>query len=199
MQPSLTDGRREMSYNILTDRLPDYVTLDGRKYGIRTDFRRWILMLELFDECREKSTARIDALTAALSSMPLVMKNPDECSSLPAEEKIRLLGELARFAAFGVKEDKRSDGRETDVEQAFDFYADAGLILSSFLSEYGIDLTKESMHWWKFLTLLRSLPSESDFMRVVRLRLCDTTKIADDNARRQMRRAKAAVRIRKPQ
>ena len=187
-----------MSFNILTDRLPDSVTVSGVSYRIRTDFRRWILMLDLFDRCRNCSPMRLDTLTAAKCAVHIVMPEYGENNDLSAPTLIGLLEEFVRFA-YSARPLDTGNTRAGDVSgrdsRVFDFSCDAELILSSFLREYGIDLTRENLHWWRFLALLRSLPSDSDFMRVVRLRLCDTTKIADDGLRRQLRRAKAAVRL----
>ena len=74
---------------------------------------------------------------------------------------------------------------------------DAELILSSFIAAYGIDLTCGEMHWWKFSALLKTLPPECELMRTVSLRMTDTSAIEDDSLRRRVRRAKAAVRIKK--
>lgn len=182
-------------FNILCDRLPDSVTVFGEKYPIKTDFRRWILMLDLFEQCKNGNRYPLDVITAAKCAIHIVMPdNPDLCN-LPAFKLVRLLEELAVFASGTVQQESGTEpGKRKDV-QVFDFSCDAELILASFRREYGIDLTTAGMHWWKFLALLRSLPSDSDFMRIVSLRLCDTTKIADDELRRKLRRAKAAVRI----
>ena len=47
------------------------------------------------------------------------------------------------------------------------------------------------------MELLRNLPAETEFMRVVNLRRTDTAKIENDDLRRRIRRAKASVRIRR--
>ena len=73
----------------------------------------------------------------------------------------------------------------------------AFFLITAFWQAYGVDLTRCRMHWWKFLALLRHLPPESELMRVIRLRACDLSAIGDDSIRRQVRRAKAALRIRR--
>ena len=181
-------------FSILCDRLPDSVTVNGRVCPILTDFRRWILMLDLFDECRESSDAPLDLITAAKCAIRIVSAEPDGLSDLPADSLAALLEALAVFASGGAE--PASTDEHGDSVQVIDFSCDAELILSAFQSAYGIDLTREYVHWWRFLALLRALPADTDLMRVVSLRTCDTTKIGDDELRRRMRRAKAAVRIR---
>ena len=184
-----------MDFNILCDRLPHSVRVFGEELQIKTDFRRWILMLDLLDKCKDKYEHPLDIITAAKCAMHIVMPDQADRSDLPPVTLVKLLEELAVFASGGVRPSDHTDERKRESIQVFDFSCDAELILASFQREYGIDLTKTSMHWWRFLALLRSLPFDSDFMRVVKLRMCDTTKISDDDVRRRLRRAKAAVRI----
>lgn len=180
-------------FNILCDRLPDTLSVDGEVYPIMTDFRRWILLLDLFDKCKNNSEA-VDIFTLARCAERIIMKGAIP-HDLPIDKTARLLDEITAFALCGAGvKDEEKEGRTST--QVFDFECDCEIILSSFLVHYGIDLTEVEMHWWKFLALLRTLPSESDFMKIVRLRSCDTTKIGDDETRRRVRRAKAALRIR---
>ena len=185
-----------MDFNILCDSLPDSVSVFGENYKIKTDFRLWILMLDLFDRCKTINDRPLDILTAAKCAMHIVMPDYQSPCDLPPITLVRLFEEFALFAKGDLPSDSAQSAGSDSGEQVFDFSADAEIILSSFLKEYGIDLTRTRMHWWKFLALLRSLPADSEFMRVVRLRMLDTTKIADDETRKRLRRAKAAVRIR---
>lgn len=184
-------------FNILCDRLPDSINIDGAVYPIETDFRRWILMLDLFDEFKDSANSPAGIITLARCAERIVMKEKIP-SDLPGYGIVRLIEGIAIFASGGEARDyerERDEDREPS-SPVFDPGFDGELILSSFLVHYGIDLTEVGMHWWKFLALLRALPSDSDFMKVVRLRSCDTTKIGDDEMRRRVRRAKAALRIR---
>ena len=102
------------------------------------------------------------------------------------------------FAAFLLQKDSvcmEKSGASYNGEKIFDFAADSELIFASFLAAYGLDLTKEHMHWFKFMALLKPLSPDSPLMRTVRLRQTDTSEIEDDKLRRQIRRAKNAVRI----
>ena len=55
-------------------------------------------------------------------------------------------------------------------EKNFDFIIDAGLIYSSFMQAYRIDLRKEPLHWWLFVQLLEDLPDETALKKVVHIR-----------------------------
>lgn len=59
-------------------------------------------------------------------------------------------------------------------KQPFDFSEDADLIYAGFLQQYGIDLQKEDMHWWKFMILLENLGSETRLQKIMEYRTIDT-------------------------
>lgn len=174
---------------LICDAPPDCITVGEKKLKVNTDYRRWLIVYEI------------------LSS--------DSAMSIPLGLKARLAAECVLECEIGEDEyGAFLDGaysfllrRETnDIhdnvihdtaarEKLFDFSADSALILASFLSEYGIDLTKERMHWYKFMALLTSLPPTSPLMRTVALRAADLSLVEDDRMRRGLRRAKNAVRI----
>lgn len=174
---------------MICDPLPCEISADGKSFPVMTDFRRWILLVSIMDE------EKLDFNTKSRLAIKLVLENP----SLPSDpsEKSRLILSLMEgimsFALCG----QSSGGGNNGGEQSFDFQFDSELIFASFMQAYGIDLTEVSLHWWKFMALLRNLPPDSPFMRVVGLRLSDPSSIEDDGARRKLRRAKAAVRIRR--
>ena len=58
-------------------------------------------------------------------------------------------------------------------KQPFDFNEDADLIYAGFLQQYGIDLQKEDMHWWKFMILLENLGSETRLQKIMEYRTID--------------------------
>lgn len=184
-------------FNILCDRLPDSIKVDGAVFPIETDFRRWVLMLDLFDDFKCAANTPSSIITLMRCAERIVMKEKIP-SDLSANGIVRLIEEIAFFASGGggEQDEREKISSRAEAVPVFDPWFDGELILSSFLVHYGIDLTEVGMHWWKFLALLRALPSESDFMKVVRLRSCDTTRIVDDETRRRVRRAKTALRIR---
>ncbi|MGN1346534.1 MAG: Gp15 family bacteriophage protein [Eubacteriales bacterium] len=199
-----------MAFNLLTDPLPETLLVSGRRYPMRTDFRRWILVAELLAE------EGVDAGRKALCAAELIFprENPLERVRLvpldgandadDAEDAASVLRETVRgmlwFASCGRWRELPDGTGETRAEApVFDFTADAERIFAAFWQTYALDLCapETRLHYWKFMALLRSLPAETEFMQVVRLRGTDTTKIGDDDLRRRVRRAKAGVRIRK--
>ena len=159
---------------------PDSVTVGGETIPIHTDFRRWILVLNLLEDS-EVLPAKKEQI------LPVLV-----CRDNNVEVTDELITELLKFAALGELPDGESGA---EPEKVFDFEEDGERILASFRQAYGIDLTTETLHWHTFMTLLRHLPPETEFMRTVRLRMTDAAEIEDDRIRREVRRAKRRVSL----
>ena len=168
---------------LICDPLPCEINVGERKVRVQTDYRRWLVVWEVLS-----------------SSLPGRLK-AELCASAVVEDSVNLDDWeefLKAFAAFLLQKDSLQEeftAISYHGEKLFDFAADSELIFASFLAEYGIDLTQEHMHWFKFMALLKSLSPDSPLMRTIRLRQTDTSEIEDDKLRRQIRRAKNAVRI----
>ena len=70
--------------------------------------------------------------------------------------------------------EKTSKGNGRNVI-AYDFTQDDYMIYSAFYQSYYIDLENTYMHWWKFSSLLLSLPKDTLFMEIVGYRVADTS------------------------
>ena len=55
---------------------------------------------------------------------------------------------------------------------------------------YGIDLERDSLHWWKFRRLMFGLPGDTPFMQRVQYRVADLDKLPKEQRKhyRKMRR-----------
>ncbi len=120
---------------------PEYVKVNDRMYKINTDFRVAI-------KCNEVATDEtIGDLERALAVVYLLFEggldNPDDFGEL-----LR----LARKYLFCGKEP--TDNVE---EPDMDYVEDMDYIEASFMSDYRIDLSNETMHWWKFNNLMNGL------------------------------------------
>lgn len=189
--------------SMLCERLPDTISVGGVRYKLITDFRRWILLCELFAE--DQLMYGLDGALAADCAAMLVCPDIRHVLREEPTNAVDFISEIGWFALMG-EESRTSQhpiscsSRAVSVgknTQIFDFEIDSERIFASFWAVYGIDLTAVNMHWWKFMALLRCLPRDSAFMQVVGLRGTDTAEVADDGLRRQIRRARAAFRIRK--
>ena len=62
----------------------------------------------------------------------------------------------------------------------FDYHCDAPYIVAAFQQAYGIDLTRETIHWWRFKALLRGLPEDCLFHRILLWRTADLSRMTPE-------------------
>ncbi len=148
--------------------LPRGVFSDGIYYPIKTDFRVWLSVCELL-EAEDLAHA--------------IVRAPDICylKKRPPSSKSAFLA-LMDFFLLGEKPKKESQKKE----KLFSFCEDEELIYASFLKEYGIDLSKEEMHWWRFVALLRCLGPDTPLSRVMSIRQAKPSDIKNPKERRHL-------------
>ncbi|MBS7297531.1 MAG: hypothetical protein KIG65_00460 [Eubacteriales bacterium] len=152
---------------------PHGVIGSGIYYPVRTDFGVWLEFARIIEE---DTGARAAMRALKLCYKDKIPQSPSEAISL-----------LCRFFVGGA-ENERSDGASS--EQLISFSMDEELIYASFLSEYGIDLSKAKLHWWHFLALIKNLGPDTALMRVVRVRATKPSDIRDTKSRRMLLRQK---------
>lgn len=165
----------------LSDKLPDKITLNGKRYRLMPDFRNVLLMMETLE--------RDDLIPEARTYQALrhVVKHPPrddrQCTELMAEVKKTFFPD-----AKGTGGGKRL----TSFEQ------DADLIRGAFRQEYGIDLYRENLHWLEFSCLLGCLPEGSRYTDIIGIRARPMPKATRYNAdeRKRLAEAKATYAIR---
>ena len=59
---------------------------------------------------------------------------------------------------------------------AFDYQCDAGYIVAAFQQAYGIDLTREKLHWFRFRALFAALPEETLMAKIMSWRTMDLSE-----------------------
>ncbi len=150
--------------SILTDLPPDWVTANGRRYPIYTDFRVWLE----FSRVLSGDLPPEEKLEAAFM---LTLKEPSSAMSGGTE----IADAILDFFACG-KIGKASK----KAAPVLDYEADAEYIFAAFLQQYGIDLTKaEYMHWWHFQALLSCISDNTRLYSVIAWRSVDVGKIKD--------------------
>jgi hypothetical protein len=133
----------------LYERLPDSITVDGKRYKCNLDFRNVLKMLDIMQREDIYPDAR-DYLCARCC-----IKNAPKSAGKVYNALCDLLFEKA--ANGGGK-------RLTSYEQ------DAALIRTAFRQVYGIDLFRANLHWFEFTELLNNLPEGNRFEEVVGIR-----------------------------
>ena len=143
----------------MIDGLPEQVEIAGQQVPISSDFRTGILFEELLqdpglDDLEKLQTALhlyfpgvafdYDVLDEALSRLVWFYR----CGTDPAETT----GEKSGAA---------------EEDPPFSYEHDADYIYSAFMQAYGLDLARHPLHWWQFRALFRSLPEDTQLVKII--------------------------------
>ena len=172
--------------------LPEQVTVFGAPVPVRWSYHD---VMRLFEMAKDP-----DVPDSVKGSLAVRMFFREDVFRMAAESGFPDPGEEITKAVVSFL----SGGREESVAGVpaaaplFDFDCDAELIYGAFMETYGIDLAERELHWWKFRALLRSLPAETEFMRVLAVRSGDVSSLPEgaDRARLRRLRAKFALPVR---
>lgn len=160
--------------NILTDRLPETVTVGSSEFEIETDFRAAVAFELLVEQGETNVFALLrpffpngiprdlyGAMEAALSFY--------RCGEKPAEEKGK-------------------------GKRAYSFRVDGATIYADFWRYYGLDLSGVSLHWYAFRTLLAGLPDDSGYKQRVYYRTCELSGLPKKE-RERINKIRKAIEI----
>ena len=162
---------------MLHEKLPDSVTVNGRRYRLDLDFRNVLRMMDVMD--------RKDLLPGARAYVALkcVMKRPPK-DAAPVLAAVNALLFPAR---------KKSEKREklTDLKQ------DADLIRAAFLQSYGVNLWRDRLHWFEFSGLLACIPGGSRYADIIGIRARPMPEATKYNAKERewLMKAKAEYAV----
>lgn len=137
---------------------PKSIVLEGIEYPLNTDFRIWIKFEKII-------TSKENDQEKALKLVEFIKE-----LNLPIAQQT--LDELIKFFA-GEEEQTSLNGTANKINnniKYFDFEQDSIYIYSAFLSQYGIDLTTASLHWWNFKALFQTLNSDCQFCKIIQYR-----------------------------
>lgn len=139
---------------------PDTITVNGVEYPVDTDFRAWVRFqgILLADDTNDAKAVKICKMM--------------ESMDLPVTKEA--LESMLRFYAGASTENNTGSGGNV---QAYDFEKDSEYIFSAFLDSYGIDLTTERLHWWRFKALFKSLPEDCQMCKIMMYRTIDLKKV----------------------
>ena len=167
---------------------PEYAKIGEKKYKINTDFRIAI-------ECQQIATDETIGDTERALAVIYKLFGDEGLQDGENYEKLLELGK--KFLACGKQLDNTSN-KEPDM----DFAQDMDYIEASFMSDYGMDISKEYMHWWKFYKLINGL-SNSEMgnccvlNRVRNIRTFDPKDIKDQKQLNEIMEAKKQVALKK--
>src|SRR5690348_21742 len=121
--------------NILTDALPETITIDHTEYPIDSDFRTCLRIIMAFEDNElTPQEKQIILLSMVYESIP-----PDVQQAM----------EQANWFLNGGEIHEPDDA----PMRLYSFAKDARFIFAAFKQTHGIDLQKDELHWWQFLSL----------------------------------------------
>lgn len=148
-------------YNAMLDRLPE----DYNGWLIRTDYRIGVQIQlcvsdpELTDS--EKTWTALNLLYG---------------NGIPTDFQTAL-GGLSWFMSCG---DPTPAGEADDEPPLYSFEQDAGRIVSGFRKVFGIDISRERLHWFEFVQMIGELRSTA-FSDVINIRSTDPSDVDKKN------------------
>ena len=162
---------------LLTKELPEWVDIGGIAYPINTDFRAGI---EFETLVQKGCLSYIELLT------------PYFGDNIPRDYERALQAVMLFYCCGEVSESK---GQVKSTKQSYSFEADSAAIYADFWRYYGLNLWKDTLHWWVFRALLTGLPENSEFQQRVYYRTCDTKDLPKNEKKRILKiREKIAIR-----
>lgn len=153
---------------------PEGIAVDGVIHPILTDFKA------VLEWSRLAKTSGILADDPAESSLLMVLtlcrEEPENIADASRELQVFLHG--------GDPPELEEPG---DSQPLLDFEQDFWRIWSGFYRMYGLDLTRVSLHWWQFRSLLEELPADTCVKRVMRIRALQPDMTQEEQCRELLR------------
>lgn len=140
--------------NLLTGFPPETVCIQDEDYPINTDFRVSVEFENLM--MRPEISAYEKISRALFLYFPRIPKDLDAA-----------IDSILSFYRCGKPKKKQGKGASGQSSRAYSFEYDDQYIYAAFMQQYGIDLTIENMHWWKFRALFNSLSPETLFVKIM--------------------------------
>lgn len=145
--------------NILVDRLPTTVWVDGVEYSINPDFRACLRTILAFED-QELTTYEKQSIMLQNFYGKVIPPNVETAAK-----------EAVKFLDGPISKGQKEQAETSNVGRLYSFKQDANLIFNAFKQTHGIDLEQtETMHWWKFLVLFFDLGAETSFTELISLR-----------------------------
>ena len=149
---------------IMFNKLPYVVILQGKQYKINTDFRTMILFE---NKLQDKSVSQEKKIEFGIKHFyPAFFDNYQILIQIPNLYK-DACEKLIWFYECGRKDYHKTKGNgKGKNKQIYSYEFDDEYIYGAYYEQYGIDLTYEKLHWWKFKALLKSLKDDTEFIKI---------------------------------
>ena len=161
--------------NLLTESLPEYMTISGNDYKIKADFRTWIKVSQIMSDKNIKSEDLIKIIGLVFEDIP--------------SNVFETIPEILKFLNPFVKKSGQTINKNT-TRRVFDYEYDSEYIYAAFWQQYNIDLSKTELHWWQFLALFNCFSEDAAFSKIIQYRSIDLKEIKDKEMRKFYRKMK---------
>lgn len=165
-----------MGYNILTDKLPATVKINGAEYCINADFRTSIRFEIMMNDKSIPDEVKIQRM--------LLMYYPE----IPPD-KNKAVESVMWFYNHEKRNKEEKDDRRTRRRKSaisYSFAQDGTYIYASFMEQYGINLQNipdDALHWWEFIALFEALSENTQMGKIIYYRTVSTSGMS--NAKRR--------------
>lgn len=173
--------------NVLISGLPKTVNVNGSPFLIKQNFSVWIAFTKLM---LDKSVPNFEKILRAIrlcfpkDNMP-PHKTPNEI--------YYAFNAIMWFYTMGEDEVDERTGKITRKDnprirhkslRVLDYDYDQDYIVGAFQQLYGIDLTVENIHWWRFKMLFNSLTKETKLVEIMGYRSMEINPKWDESHRK---------------
>ena len=165
----------------MSDLLLDELPTRWHGHEIIPDFRPMVWLVNTY----VRGQTGDDPIGFAVSALWRFYKDP-HCFLNDPQKIIDAYGYMIEFYKAGEKAAESAAAESSTAPSsglAFDYQCDAGYIVAAFQQAYGIDLTTDKVHWWRFMALMQALPQETALSQILQIRTTDTSEM--DPATRQ--------------
>lgn len=175
---------------LLTNKLTVYAEANDKRYAIDT---RATVAIDCLLKMQEPDATE-ELLRLYVVKRMIVLAGSREFSSLVQEELYKQCNKFLEGPP--SEEDETAKEQIVPSKPVMDYVQDAEAIVASFWQAYGLSLEQTaSLHWWVFLALLKNLPSETMFQKIVSLRTKRLPAKAPLEAKAELSRAQAKVAV----
>lgn len=155
--------------NLLLDKPPKSVDLEGVEYPINSDFRTSI-RYEILMGDHTKTDEEIAEEALSLFYGKDILRRPDLIEAA--------INKMIWFYCGGKIESEGGSSRGVPQKAAYSFEYDDDRIYAAFVENFGIDLQEvEYMHWWKFRSLFKTLLNGDKLPKIVEYRVVNASKL----------------------
>lgn len=175
--------------NVLFEKFPGTVLVNGKEYRVVTDFREWIKMQVFLSNTRKLTIHTVQMLLEWYLDPP-----PNNTTKEAIDALCWFLSGEGLGQEKCQEESKEAIGKSNEL---FSFEQDASCIYCAFRSVYGIDIEAiPYMHWWKFLVLFSGLPADTEIQERIYYRGIDLNNIKSKEERKRIKEIKKRIAIR---